>query len=199
MFLASGLQYEFYSQSFPWHGRGPHLCWGAVPLSLCHTGRGSEQTGNTVTSVFPTSVCPRDRDMRGRRRTVVKLERLKEKGENCEHREMKKKLFLRPQSKHTHTQKESYHLALSLSSPPVSSASAYPLRLPGFLCGAPEFQMLIRSAGRFAPGPPPPACVGKWNCSGRSTGNTLYCCQIPVDKQKLKKRGRKGNKGRDLY
>ena len=89
---------------------------------------------------------------------------------------------------HTHMQ-GSYRLALSLSSPPVSSASACPLRLPGFLCGAPEFQTLIRSAGHFAPGPPPQACVGKWNCSGRSTGNILYCCQIPVRQTKSRQQG----------
>lgn len=97
---------------------------------------------------------------------------------------------------HTHKHAETYRLVLSLSSPPVSSASACQLRLPGFLCGAPEFQMLIHSAGRFAPGPPPPACVGKWNCSGRSTGNILYCCQIPVRQTQVE---RVGNKGWDLY
>lgn len=29
----------------------------ALPHSLCHFGSGSEQTGNTVTSVFPACVC----------------------------------------------------------------------------------------------------------------------------------------------
>lgn len=82
--------------------------------------------------------------------------------------------------KRAHTHTGSYRPALSLSSPPASSASACPLRLPGFLCGAPECRTLRRSAGRCAPGPPPPACAGRWNCSGRSTGNRLYCCQIPV-------------------
>lgn len=91
---------------------------------------------------------------------------------------------------------ESYRLALSLSSPPASSASVCLRRLPGFLCGAQEFQTLIRSAGHFAPGPPPQACEGKWNCSGRSTGNILYCCQIPVRQTKV---GRESNKGWDLY
>lgn len=90
---------------------------------------------------------------------------------------------------------ETYRLVLSLSSPPASSASACPLHLPGFLCGAPECQTLIRSAGHFAPGPPPPACAGKWNCSGRSTGNILYCCQIPARQTKVE---RGGNKGKDL-
>lgn len=88
---------------------------------------------------------------------------------------------------HMHRQKESYHHALSLSAPPVSFASVCPLRLPGFLCGAPEFQMLIHSAGRFAPEPPPLTCVGRWNCSGKSTGSKLYCCQIPVDKTEVEK------------
>lgn len=96
----------------------------------------------------------------------------------------------------THTHEESYRLALSLSSPLASSASECPLRLPGFLCGALEFQTLIRSAGHFAPGPPPQACVGKWNCSGKSTGSILYCCQIPVRQTEV---GRGGNKGWDLY
>lgn len=54
-------------------GRRPHLCWGALPHSLCHTGRGSEQTGNTVTSVFPALKGTRRRDTRGRRRIVRKL------------------------------------------------------------------------------------------------------------------------------
>lgn len=143
----------------------------------------------------------RRRDTREKRRTVGKLENYRKKEGKCgKIRHRKKKVFLFKKvyahTPNTHTQEKSYRLALSLSSPPASSASACPLRLPGFLCVALEFQTLIHSAGRFAPGPPPPACVGKWNCSGRSTGNILYCCQIPVTQTKV---GRGSNKGWDLY
>lgn len=96
----------------------------------------------------------------------------------------RKKAFLHSHFK-THLQRRTYHLALSLSSPPISFAWVSPQHLPGFLCGAPEYQMLIRSAGHFAPGPPPQVCVEKWNCSGRSTGSTLYCCQVPVRPKKM--------------
>lgn len=58
MFLAPGQQYEFYSEI---------VCLGAAVdhtyaearchAVLCHTGKSSEQTGNTVMSVFPCGVC----------------------------------------------------------------------------------------------------------------------------------------------
>lgn len=88
---------------------------------------------------------------------------------------------------------ETYRLALSLSSPLASSASACLLRRPGFLCGAQECQRLIHTAGHPAPGPPPQACEGKLNCSGRSTRNILYCCQIPVRQTNIRLGG--GHKG----
>lgn len=73
--------------SFPWREWGPHLHWGAMPHSLCHIGKGSEQTGNTVTSVFPAYVSRRDRDIKrevcqaGSKVKCVKKEVISEKAQ----------------------------------------------------------------------------------------------------------------------
>lgn len=57
-------------------------CTG-LPHSLCHIGRGSEQTGNTVTSEFPACVCLHEcmRQKEKKKRTAGELEMYKkEKG-----------------------------------------------------------------------------------------------------------------------
>lgn len=57
MFLAPGQQYEFYSEIVCLGTAADHTYAEArCHAVLCHTGKSSEHTGNTVTSVFPCGV-----------------------------------------------------------------------------------------------------------------------------------------------
>lgn len=164
MFLASTQHYEFYSaKSLHWHRGRPHLCWGALPHSLCRWRRFRTNWKHCNVSIpslcFSLSVW--DSEIHKRTGKAVRKPKSDEKGRGNIFGQSLQTL----EGKHTHTHRnkhiQSYRLVLSLSSPPASSASACPLHLPGFLCGALEFQTLNRLAGHFAPGPPPPAYVGK--------------------------------------
>lgn len=77
MFLAPGQQYEFYSEIVCLGAAADHTyaeaCCHAV---VCHTGKSSEQTGNTVTSVFPCGMRLRLRE--GARQRYKKKEAAKE-------------------------------------------------------------------------------------------------------------------------
>lgn len=57
MFLALGQQNEFYSEIVCLGAAADHTYTEArCHAALCHTGKSSERTGNTVTSVFPCGV-----------------------------------------------------------------------------------------------------------------------------------------------
>lgn len=57
MFLAPGQQNEFYSEIVCLGAAADHTYAEArCHAALCHTGKSSERTGNTVTSVFPCGV-----------------------------------------------------------------------------------------------------------------------------------------------
>lgn len=57
MFLAPGQLNEFYSEIVCLGAAADHTYAAArCHAALCHTGKSSERTGNTVTSVFPCGV-----------------------------------------------------------------------------------------------------------------------------------------------
>lgn len=57
MFLAPGQQNEFYSEIVCLGAAADHTYAEArCHAALCHTGKSSERTGNTVTSEFPCAV-----------------------------------------------------------------------------------------------------------------------------------------------
>lgn len=152
-----------------------------MPPTLCHTGLGSEQTGkhshvspprlNDGVCVYSgrkeTDYIERERIRHYRERGQANEEnRVTEEIDACQ----KTLLAKRGKKKRSHTRKFlnpntqtsrnlPYRLALSLSSPLVSSVSVCPPHRPGFLCGALVFRRLSCSAGRPAPWPPPLACV----------------------------------------